>query len=236
MNTLARTISSPPVCSPLDLGELSQILHAIEGDQDFFDVFEAFADLDQPKTSELWFQIDGTDFEVTEWLLDGDDLTPPPPGSGVAVHAQLKPFSASEDRDTFPLGLCFQDATLTLSRNGTAHRGDHFMARSGGSLSALAENQPIRVDGQVIGQVERNSGGLCQLRFNARCTIELMDALLGQLDCRSPATPSSADNAIGWTFCCFYLGRLEAPEEHIFVGCAQQQGAQRFTTLDIDLS
>ena len=40
MNHLARPGT---VCSPLDLGELSQILHAIEGDQDFFDVFEAFA-------------------------------------------------------------------------------------------------------------------------------------------------------------------------------------------------
>lgn len=233
MNTLAHP---RPVSSPLDLGELSEILHAIEGDQDFFDVFEAFADPEQPKTSELWFQIDGTDFDDTEWYLDSDELTPPPPGSGAVVHALLRPFPTNEDRDTFPLGLCFHDATLTLSRNGTAHRGDHFMARAGGTLSALTENQPLRVDGQVIGEVVRNSGGLCQLRFNGRCTIEHMDALLGQLDCRSPVAPILADNAIGWTFCCFYLGHLEEPEEHIFVGCTQQQDAPCAPPLDIDLS
>lgn len=233
MNHLARPGT---VCSPLDLGELSQILHAIEGDQDFFDVFEAFADPAQPQAAELWFQIDGTDFEVTEWLLDGDELSPPPPGAGLAVHAQLRPFPVNEDRDTFPLGLCFQDATLTLSRNGTARSEDQFMARPGGSLAALTEGQAVVVEGQVVGHVQRNSGGLCQLHFNARCTIELMDALLNQIDCRGPSTPAQVDNTIGWTFCCFYLGRLEEPEEHIFVGCTQRPAAQRSPVLDLDLS
>ncbi|MDP2023697.1 MAG: hypothetical protein Q8L16_22680, partial [Hydrogenophaga sp.] len=140
------------------------------------------------------------------------------------------------DRDTFPLGLCFQDATLTLSRNGTARREDHFMARPGGSLAALTEGQAVVVEGLAIGHVQRNSGGLCQLHFNARCTIELMDALLTQLDCRGPSTPAQVDNTIGWTFCCFYLGRLEEPEEHIFVGCTQRPTAQRTPVLDLDLS
>lgn len=224
------------VCSPLDLSELSQILHAIEGDEAFFDVFEAFSDPDQSDTSELWFQIDGTDFDVTEWLLDGDELSPPPPTGGPTVHARLREFPVNEDRDTFPLGLCFQDATLTLSRNGTARLEDQFMACPGGSLEALNENQPITVDGQLIGHVDRNSGGLCQMQFNARCTIELMDSLLSQLVCRSPAAPFSSDHAIGWTFCCFYLGRLDAPEEHIFVGCTQRQTTLRFPVVDIDLS
>lgn len=223
------------VCSPLDLGELSQILHAIEGDQDFFDVFNAFVDPAQPKVGELWFQIDGTDFDVAEWLLDDDGLSPPPPGSGQAVHAQLRPFPVSEDRDTIPLGLCFQDATLTLSRNGIARREDRFIARSGGPLAALTEGQAVVVEGQIIGLVKRNSGGLCQLHFNARCTIELMDTLLGQLDCRGPAALTPGDNAIGWTFCCFYLGRLEAPEEHIFMGCTQRPDARRFPRLNLDL-
>jgi hypothetical protein len=110
------------------------------------------------------------------------------------------------------------------------------MARPGSSLAALTEGQAVVVEGQAIGQVERNSGGLCQLRFNGRCTIELMDSLLGQLDCRSPAAPVTGDNAIGWTFCCFYLGRLEEPEEHIFVGCTQRPAFQRIPLLDIDLS
>ncbi|EWS62356.1 hypothetical protein Y695_04417 [Hydrogenophaga sp. T4] len=60
--------------------------------------------------------------------------------------------------------------------------------------------------------------------------------LLCQIDCRGPSTPAQVDNTIGWTFCCFYLGRLEEPEEHIFVGCTQRPAAQRSPVLDLDLS
>ncbi|MBT9552820.1 MAG: hypothetical protein IV088_18370 [Hydrogenophaga sp.] len=223
------------VRSPLDLGELSQLLHAIKGDPDFFDVFKAFADPAPSQATELWFQIDGTDLDVTEWLLDDDGLSPPPPGAGLAVHAQLRPFPCDEDRNTISLGLCFQDATLTLSRNGIARRDDRFIARSNGSLSALTEGQAVVVDGQVVGLVKRNSGGLCQLDFNARCTMDLMDTLLGQLDCLGPAALNLGDNAIGWTFCCFYLGRPEVPEEHIFMGCTQHPDTLRCPELSLEL-
>ena len=71
MNHLARPGT---VCSPLDLGELSQILHAIEGDQDFFDVFEAFAAAvrSQPEVLECHMVAGGFDYLIKARVGDMD--------------------------------------------------------------------------------------------------------------------------------------------------------------------
>lgn len=227
---------APTVCTPIDLGELSQILHSIERDPGFLDVLTAIPESNLLDIGELWLHTGGIDPDIADWLV-GDGVSPSRPCDERAVHAQPLSFPVPEDHDLLPLGLHFQDATLTLSRNGAGQQEDRFMAFLGGALSSLAEGQPIEVDEQVIGLVTRNSEGVCQLRFNAHCSMACMDTLMSQLICSSP-TPAvqESDDATNWTFCCPYQGRIDEPEEHIFVGCAPRTPIRHTIALDIVLS
>lgn len=220
-----------PTC-PLDMSELQQTLHSIVDDPGFFEVFDEFASTVALHHEQIWLQIDGeatlddpmTDgdednLEVTEWVVHSSfgDL-PEPQASGVSVHARARNLAPPPSGNPFPVGLCFQDATLTLSRSGSAVPDDEFLAKAQGPLSALSEGGPVVMNRLTIGKVITNSGGLCQIRFNANCSLDGINTVLSHLAYRNAQAWCEDGIAIDWSFCCFYIGLRHEPEEQVFVG------------------
>ena len=92
----------------------------------------------------------------------------------------------------------YEDASLTLSRNGGANSSDIFEATS--TLNSLAEGNTITVDSTNIGTIMTNSGGTLALTFSSSATTALVNSAVQKIAYRNNSEPGECNVQIDWVF------------------------------------
>lgn len=127
----------------------------------------------------------------------------------VQLHRVDTALAVQEDAPAVPLapgarlslspsaGAGATGLTLTLGRLGGAQGDDRFEAT--GSLGALVGGATLTLGGTVVGQVERNDGGLLVLRLADGLAASQIDGVLQQIGYRQASQQPPAGLVLRWT-------------------------------------
>jgi uncharacterized delta-60 repeat protein len=97
-------------------------------------------------------------------------------------------------------GGSYNGASLTLMRHGGANAEDVFLAKFGGTLSALTAGSYFSVDNVTVGSVTANSGGTLSLTFAKTATQALVNKAMQQIAYENLSDAPPGKVQIDWTF------------------------------------
>jgi uncharacterized delta-60 repeat protein len=146
------------------------------------------------------------DFAVVRYNTDGSlDTTFDRAGTlggSVSYAENSSPVVLDSDVRVFDAelggGSNFNNASLTLVRNGGANGQDLFSAT--GTLGALTQGGNLTVGGTTIGTVTTNSSGSLVLTFNSSATNTLVNSTMQQIAYANSGNALPASVQIDWTF------------------------------------
>ncbi|NVC63650.1 tandem-95 repeat protein [Vibrio sp. 05-20-BW147] len=119
--------------------------------------------------------------------------------NGSAVAIDNNATVADTELDALNSGLGnYNDATLTIARNGGANSQDIFT--NGGLLGALAQGSSFTYNDTTVGTVTTNSNGTLVLRFNSNATSAIVDSVLQAIYYQNSSEDPTASVTLDFTF------------------------------------
>ncbi|EHA1125964.1 hypothetical protein FG475_12595, partial [Vibrio navarrensis] len=118
-------------------------------------------------------------------------------GSAVAIDDNATVADTELDALNSGLGN-YNDATLTIARNGGANSQDIFT--NGGLLGALAQGSSFTYNDTTVGTVTTNSNGTLVLRFNSNATSAIVDSVLQAIFYQNSSEDPAASVTLDFTF------------------------------------
>ena len=118
---------------------------------------------------------------------------------GPAVVLDSDVIVSDDELDALNGGLGdYNDASVTLARNGGANSEDNFS--NAGLLGTLTQGGSLVYNGTTIGTVTTNSSGTLVLTFNSNATSALVDSTLQSIAYSNNSLAPPVSVQVDWTF------------------------------------